>query len=572
MTAPEERDRQRRLIGLLFAAPFLAGGASLQVLGGHLGDLALAALLCALAGAGWLAALIVASTGRRKAVGGVALAVAMIAAGTMVAAAGGTASPLALAVLPLAFETYWVGRTRGAALTGGAAVVGALAVAAVAFPALAASPASAAHWIVPLVYAATIWPRLGGFSDEMVAEAAIESAPLEAVLDGVVIRLLKSGDVQDVSPQAQRILNVQPTLLLGSGLFERIHVADRLAYLSALADLRQGAAMRKIALRLRLPAVEGEKPAANHRPFAIEFAGPGDHGDLILAVLRDDAEMAEMREAVVRADERVRGDDLAKSRFLAAVSHELRTPLNSIIGFADMLLHEIFGGFTDPRQKEYAGLIRESGNHLLSVVNSILDVSKIESGAYSIHPEPFRFAEAAETCRSMMGHQAATKAIRLEDRVAPNAGEIRGDRRAIQQILINLVSNALKFTPEGGHVAIGAKRLGSRLMFWVSDNGIGIAGDDLERLGQPFMQVQNDYTRRYDGTGLGLSLVKGLVSLHEGSMSIESAPGEGTTVTVSLPCEGPFGRTRTPGTLVTLPSSAGERKMEAMDEALRKSA
>jgi cell cycle sensor histidine kinase DivJ len=142
-------------------------------------------------------------------------------------------------------------------------------------------------------------------------------------------------------------------------------------------------------------------------------------------------------------------------------------------------------------------------------------------------------------CRSMMAHQASVKPVSLRVALAPNVGEVCADRRAIQQILINLVSNAVKFTPTGGSVVIGAKRTGERLRFWVSDTGIGISSDDLKRLGQPFTQVQNDYTRQFEGTGLGLSLVKGLVALHEGAMMIESAPGDGTTVTVTVPIAGP---------------------------------
>jgi cell cycle sensor histidine kinase DivJ len=145
-------------------------------------------------------------------------------------------------------------------------------------------------------------------------------------------------------------------------------------------------------------------------------------------------------------------------------------------------------------------------------------------------------------CQSMMQLQANAKNIDLQAQIAPDAGEINADRRAVQQILINLVSNAVKFTPDGGDVVVGAKRIGSRLHFWVRDTGIGIAEEDFANLGKPFMQIQNDYTRRFEGTGLGLSLVKGLVALHDGTMSIESMPGEGTTVTISLPVNGPMKR------------------------------
>jgi two-component system, cell cycle sensor histidine kinase DivJ len=218
--------------------------------------------------------------------------------------------------------------------------------------------------------------------------------------------------------------------------------------------------------------------------------------------------------------------DIAKSRFLAVVSHELRTPLNAIIGFSDMLGHEMFGAFTDPRQKEYAGLM------------------KIACGSYPIEPQVFRFADAVDVSRSIVSLQAAEKSLTLETEIAPSAGRILADRRAVQQMLINLLSNAVKFTPSGGTVTVGANRLGSRLHFWVSDTGIGITQEDLSRLGRPFSQVRNDYTREYDGAGLGLSLVKGLVELHEGSMMIESAPGEGTVVTISLPVAGPSGRSK----------------------------
>ena len=175
-------------------------------------------------------------------------------------------------------------------------------------------------------------------------------------------------------------------------------------------------------------------------------------------------------------------------------------------------------------------------------MTSILDVSKIECGSYPIAPESFRFRDAVETCRAMMRLQADQKSLTLEADIPLSIGQIVADRRAVQQMLINLISNAIKFTPAGGIVSVGANRLGSRVHFWVNDTGIGISQEDLGRLGQPFTQLRNDYTREYEGAGLGLSLVKGLVALHDGSMMVESAPGEGTIVTISLPIAGPSGR------------------------------
>ncbi len=288
-----------------------------------------------------------------------------------------------------------------------------------------------------------------------------------------------------------------------------------------------------------MPNESAEQRGGNYQAFVIELARTGNDDADFVAIVRSNAEMIALREAAASAAEAASSSEITKSRFLAAVSHELRTPLNAIIGFSDMLGHEMCGSFSDPRQKEYVGLIKQSGEHLLAVVNSILDVSKVESGTYAIQVEPFRFNDAVAMCQSMMVYQAQAKAIAFRTDLGRNVGDISADRRAVQQMLINLASNAIKFTPEGGEVTIGAKRVGSRLHFWVSDNGIGIEADDLSRLGQPFMQVQNDYTRQFEGTGLGLSLVKGLVALHDGTMTIESAPDEGTTVTISLPVGGP---------------------------------
>lgn len=170
-------------------------------------------------------------------------------------------------------------------------------------------------------------------------------------------------------------------------------------------------------------------------------------------------------------------------------------------------------------------------------------------------------------CRSMMALQAETKNVGLTVRLGSGVGEIVADRRSVKQMLINLLSNAIKFTPEGGKVSLSATRLGSRLHFSVSDTGIGIAAADLGRLGEPFTQIQNDYTRQFEGTGLGLSVVRGLVGLHRGTMTIESAPGEGTTVAISLPLDGPEAVLPTRGEVLSMKSSAN---YEEIDGTLRK--
>ncbi len=562
---PMARRMQRRFVGLMLAAPFLAASMAVVLVTARLGAGVTVATIFAVFGLSWFMALLVAATGRLVPSAGAALGLASVGLAGLIAAGGGLASPLLVLVLALPVEAFFVcGRRRSVGL----GVIAAIATVALQFvltPLLPVEAPAAWHWLFPVAWGLTLLPRMRGLALTS-EEPAQEQARLEDVIDAVVLRIGLNGEVADASSQSRVLLKLAPELLSGSGLFDRVHLADRVAYLSALADMREGAVLRRVELRIRLPKGDATDLGANHRPFLLELMRGGD--DLV-ALLRANDETVDLRDALDVARESAAGADVAKGRFLAAVSHELRTPLNAIIGFSDMLLNEIFGGFKDPRQKEYVELVRDSGQHLLAVVTSILDVSRIESGAYSAQPEPFRFVDAVEMCQSMMRIQAEAKHIKLTTQIPADAGEINADRRAVQQILINLTSNAIKFTPDGGAVSIGARRLGSRLHFWVSDTGIGIAEADLCNLGKPFMQIQNDYTRRFEGTGLGLSLVKGLVSLHDGTMSIESAPGEGTKVTISLPIDGPKGGASKP---TVLPLAQPRNEKEAGLGPLRKTA
>ena len=536
--AGEARARQERLLAVLLAASFFVACAAAQVLSPHVGVALTLAMICASLACAWLGVALVAATGRDAAVATVLLVLGVPVGALILAAAGGLASPLVILALAMAGEAWWVRRTRAAAWAGAIAALAALASQARIARHLSWSAAPAAwHWFLPALYAATLFIRFSHLATAAKAVRSSETAEnLAELIDAVVLRLTPSGEVVEVSDKARAMLGLQPELLLDNGLFERIHVGDRVAYLSALADVRDGAGSRQFEMKVRLPNPEGSDKGGRHAHFLVEMLATAAG---VTILLRADERIAELREAFAAARDTADSDSIAKHRFLAAVSHELRTPLNAIIGFSDMMSHGMCGEFADPRQGEYVGLIRESGNHLLGLVNSILDVSRIESGAYDIEPEPFRFREALETCRAMMALQAENRRIVLNVNMGAGVGEIVADRRSVKQMLINLLSNAIKFTPEGGRVTVTASRLGSRLHFSVSDTGIGIEAGDLARLGEPFTQVQNDYTRQFEGTGLGLSLVKGLVALHRGTMTIESAPGEGTTVAISLPVEGP---------------------------------
>jgi len=532
-----ERVAQRRLIGVLMAAPFLIASPAAILLPPLVGVPAMLAGICAIFGAALLIALLVAATARARVAEAIALMLGTVALAGIVASAGGQASPAAIVLAALPFEAWWVRRTPKAALAGAGALVAALPLQAVLGQEFfAGATPSAAHWLIPLGYLAFVAPRLAAWLDERAHEDDGEKGRLEEIVEAVVLRMDAGGEVLDASRQAHAILGLAPELLLSTGLFDRLHVADRVAYMCALADLREKEGFRRVEARIRVPGSAGAV-ATDYRSFVIEMMRPAaDDKSSITALVRAD-ETAALRAALAASAEKAERSEVAKSRALAAVSHELRTPLNSIIGFSDMLLHGLIGDFSDPRQKEYVTLVRESGCHLLAVVNSMLDMSRLESGAYPADLEPFRFVDAVAMCRSMLEKQAADKQVAFEVAPAGDIGEVHADKRAVKQMLINLISNAIKFTPAGGTVAVGAKRSGSRLNFWVSDTGIGMSADDLARIGKPFTQVQNDYTRRFEGAGLGLSLVKGLVALHHGTMAIESEPGHGTTVTITLPAD-----------------------------------
>jgi cell cycle sensor histidine kinase DivJ len=189
------------------------------------------------------------------------------------------------------------------------------------------------------------------------------------------------------------------------------------------------------------------------------------------------------------------------------------------------------------KRKEYAQLINDSGQHLLSVVNGILDMSKMESGNFEISPEPFAPRAALLHCCNLLALKARENGVDLITRASEDLPVMNGDPRAFKQIALNLVANAIKFTERGGSVTVSAAVEGSRLILRVADTGVGIAAADLTRIGDPFFQAGKTFERRHEGTGLGLSIVKGLVGLHNGEISVQSKLGEGTTVAVALPLD-----------------------------------
>lgn len=255
------------------------------------------------------------------------------------------------------------------------------------------------------------------------------------------------------------------------------------------------------------------------------------------------APLAQTQEALTQTNKSLRQAALmaedassAKSKFLAIVSHELRTPLNAVIGFSDILRMETFGKLGDPHYREYADHINGAGRHLLAIISDILDASKIEAGALELEDEVFEVVAAIESVRPLIADRAATSGVILSISLSPELPALRADRRRVAQILLNLISNAVKFTPKGGRVDVTAAvdETGG-IVLSVADTGIGIAAQDIPLVLAPFGQVASAQSRQHAGTGLGLPLTKALVELHGGEMTLESQPGAGTTVRCRFP-------------------------------------
>jgi cell cycle sensor histidine kinase DivJ len=381
----------------------------------------------------------------------------------------------------------------------------------------------------------------GAWRERLRSNEARDQLLLSAI-DDLVTWHDGNGRVIEASASAARLVGGDAVSLQGLGLLKRVHVADRPAYLSAISDVAATGRPATLALRLHVdPSAErADRAQLIHAEMrAHRIAGAGSAGGMtVVAVTRDMTEHYRYAEALEASRTAAERADAVKGRFLANVTHELRTPLNAIIGFSELLSGEGGMALGPERQREYAGLIHQSGHHLLDVVNTLLDISRIQSGNFDYKPEAMDAAELVRSCCHLMTLKAGQGQVALRANPA-GPSEIIADPRACRQVLINLISNALKYTAPGGTVTVGLTREADGLELTVADTGIGIAAEDLPRLGTPFFQAgAGGYARSHEGTGLGLSVVQGLVGLHGGGIRIDSAPGAGTTVTVTLPYAG----------------------------------
>jgi two-component system cell cycle sensor histidine kinase PleC len=245
-------------------------------------------------------------------------------------------------------------------------------------------------------------------------------------------------------------------------------------------------------------------------------------------------ELVELNRKYMRETERAEAANRAKSEFLANMSHELRTPLNAIIGFSEVMESKLFGPLGSDRYEEYAHDIQASGSYLLGVINDILDMSKIEAGQFSVEREEIDLCPLIHETVKVISLQAAEKKISVETRIDDTL-RVYADRRAVKQIAINLLSNAVKFTGEGGRISVRARNVGGALMLTIEDNGCGIPKQALSKLGRPFEQVQNQFSKNHTGSGLGLAISRSLAQLQGGALKIRSTEGVGTIVSVRIP-------------------------------------
>jgi PAS domain S-box-containing protein len=346
-----------------------------------------------------------------------------------------------------------------------------------------------------------------------------------------IIMLHQNGKVVFASAALERVLKRKPEEIQGGRYLELVHPDDY-----------------EEAEKLRGHHAPGETRTATYRALHgdghyvwLESTTRGVHDEGADAFFREISTARDVTERKTQelrmraAQERAETANRAKSTFLANMSHELRTPLNAIIGFADIMREQMFGPIGNERYREYATLVYDSGQHLLDLITDILDMAKIEAGKLELNLECVDVSGMIADCVRLL-HDRATDAHVTMEAVLPECTlPLTADKRAVKQILLNLLSNALKFTPEGGHIFVSATEEENQIALAVRDTGIGIPTEQLPRLGRPFEQVCANASLAKGGTGLGLALVRALAEKHGGNMQISSAEGEGTTVTVRLP-------------------------------------
>ncbi|MBV9063550.1 MAG: PAS domain-containing sensor histidine kinase [Alphaproteobacteria bacterium] len=461
--------------------------------------------------------------------------------GYLVALTGGTASPLMIWFALVPAEAALSGGQRSALRAVVSTMIALLAVTAV----------QLLH-ALPTGHALPVWSYLGSalaavLQAALVAgaaqdrqrradEAAAKGAAMYRFLAENAMDLItlhgSDGRIRFASPSAVALLAREPESMLGLAPGALVHPDDLKPMQRAFVEASYFGRAAEAEVRLKRGDGSYVWTEIRCRPAEAEHSAESE----IVAVTRDITERKAQERALIEARDLAQSASRAKSHFLANMSHELRTPLNAIIGFSEVMTHEMFGPLGSPRYVEYARLVHESGGHLLELINGILDMSKIEAGKFELSEEIFDLSEIAAQAVRFVKLQADRKGVALKTIIPRDCATMFADKRAIKQMLVNLLNNGVKFTPRGGQVVLWAVREnGTGVQLAVRDTGVGIAPDDLNRLGRPFEQADGTHVKRQEGTGLGLALVKAFAAMHDGEMLLESKLGEGTTVRLRLP-------------------------------------
>jgi two-component system cell cycle sensor histidine kinase PleC len=345
---------------------------------------------------------------------------------------------------------------------------------------------------------------------------------------------------------------VTTTLLIVSALTVMLSASIPIAVYAGLAPIAAGIALFFWG-RADIDSVTMALMAASAQLFFVFLANRLYASSVSTIEFRaeKDALIAELETATANSDEARRKAEeanLAKSRFLATMSHELRTPLNAILGFSEVMKNEVFGGHANAAYKEYSADIHGSGQHLLDLINEILDLSRIEAGKYELNEESLSLSGIVDDCQHMLNLRAKAKGQTIREAVEPDLPKVWADERAIRQAVLNILSNAIKFTPQGGEISIkvGWTANGGQYVS-IADTGPGIPEDEIPIVLQTFGRGSLAIKTAEQGSGLGLPIVKGLLDLHGGGFHLKSKPRAGTEVTITLPAE------RVMDTLAALP-------------------
>ncbi len=378
--------------------------------------------------------------------------------------------------------------------------------------------------------------RYSGARNEAMLSTILKAAP------DAIISIDDSGRIRVFTPAAERMFQRNAVSMIGQPLDLLLPQAARMAHPGHIRRFSDESATDRSMGDWR--TIRGVRASGEDFPVMVQLAKSEFEGELLMtAILRDmtdieriNDELVSLAEERAKQAERAESANQAKTMFLATMSHELRTPLNAIIGFSEIAVREIFGPIGNPRYKDYLANIKRSGEDLLSIINDVLDLSKVEVGAYKFEPETFDLCDLLSTTARQLMPLMTTKALAFKQDL-PGFLLVRADPRATRQIVVNLLSNSIKFTDAGGLVTLVAGQAadGAFVEFGVRDTGRGISPEDLDRVGRPFVQVGDAYRSEVKGTGLGLAISRTFAAGMGGNLRISSQVGIGTTVTIRLP-------------------------------------